>query len=119
MNAIAASLGHPPPPVLPSTPLPDLTLRNISMTVEKGAMIGIVGGMASGKTTLVSALMGEMRRTRGTCVVNDKVIIAPNSPWMKSGTIRDNVLFGSASADASLKDLGKGGKLYEKVCVIY
>ena len=87
------------------------------MTVEKGAMIGIVGGMASGKTTLISALMGEMRKTRGTFLVNDEVIIAPNSPWMKSGSIRDNVLFGSSPSESSdsLADLGKGGKLYEKV----
>ena len=85
-----SSAGTPTPPT-------HLTLNNISMTVEKGAMIGIVGAMASGKTTLVSALMGEMNKTKGTFVVTDKIINAPNKPWMKAGTVRDNILFGAGN----------------------
>jgi len=108
-----------PPPLQ----LPDVTLRDVSMTVEKGAIIGIVGGMASGKTTLISALMGEMRKTRGTFVLEDQVIIAPNSPWMKSGTIKDNILFGTPSAGGEAGEAASTnpnsepakGKLYDKV----
>ena len=103
------------------------SLTNISMCVEKGEIIGVVGAMASGKSTLVSALIGELRKTKGTFVVTDKLINVPNVPWLKSGTIRDNILFGSseyshgAATDSSLNNdiTGSGNsrrpKLYEKV----
>ena len=100
-----------------------MTLKNISMTIEKGAMIGIVGAMASGKTTLISALMGEMTKTKGQFVVTDKIINAPNNPWMKAGTVKDNILFGSESSPQDVADHHdehsnasyRRSKLYEKV----
>ena len=52
------------------------SLTNISMCVEKGEIIGVVGAMASGKSTLVSALIGELRKTKGTFVVTDKLILS-------------------------------------------
>ena len=67
--------------------------------------------------------MGEMRKTRGTFVLEDQVIIAPNSPWMKSGTIKDNILFGtpgSAGGEAgeavstNTNSEPAKGKLYDK-----
>ena len=107
------------------------SLTNISMCVEKGEIIGVVGAMASGKSTLVSALIGELTKTKGTFVVTDKLINVPNVPWLKSGTIRDNILFGSSSdcgdgiaansSAGNTEQLAAGGgsnrrpKLYEKV----
>ena len=66
--------------------------------------------------------MGEMRKTRGTFVLDDQVIIAPNSPWMKSGTIKDNILFGTPSAGGEAGEAAStnpnsesaNGKLYDK-----
>ena len=99
------------------------SLSNISMCVQKGEIVGIVGGMASGKSTLVSALMGELTKTKGTFAVTDKLINVPNVPWLKSGTIRDNVLFGSSDCEnvSGNIEMGYGEthrrpKLYEKVC---
>ena len=104
------------------------SLTNISMCVQKGEIIGVVGAMASGKSTLVSALMGELRKTKGTFAVTDKLINVPNVPWLKSGTVRDNILFGSSDSGGEYaanltgnNELGCGEsnrrpKLYEKVC---
>ena len=67
--------------------------------------------------------MGEMRKTRGTFVLEDQVIIAPNSPWMKSGTIKDNILFGTPgsaggeageAASTNTNSEPAKGKLYDK-----
>ena len=97
------------------------SLSNISMCVQKGEIVGIVGAMASGKSTLVSALMGELTKTKGTFAVTDKLINVPNVPWLKSGTIRDNVLFGSSDSENNVpgnSDIGethRRPKLYEKV----
>ena len=98
------------------------SLSKISMCVQKGEIVGIVGAMASGKSTLVSALMGELTKIKGTFAVTDKLINVPNVPWLKSGTIRDNILFGSSDCEnpSGSHEIGYGEthrrpKLYEKV----
>ena len=102
------------------------SLTNISMNVQKGEIIGVVGAMASGKSTLVSALMGELSKTRGTFAITDKLINVPNVPWLKSGTVRDNILFGSPDGqgndvvpsekhDLTCSENDRRPKLYEKV----
>lgn len=103
------------------------SLSNISMCVQKGEIIGVVGAMASGKSTLVSALMGELTKTKGTFAVTDKLINVPNVPWLKSGTVRDNILFGSSDSggeyatnvagnnEFACSENNRRPKLYEKV----
>ena len=77
--------------------------------------MGVVGGMASGKSTLISALSGEIKKTRGSLNVFDKVVYVPNRPWLKSGTIRDNISFGANTTQQSINR----SKLYEKVNDIF
>ena len=68
--------------------------------------------MASGKSTLMSALCGEIKKTKGDFNMFDRTVYVPNSPWLKSGTIRDNILFGCSS---SHQGITHRSKLYEKV----
>lgn len=87
------------------------SLIDISLAVRRGELVGVVGGMASGKSTLISALSGEIKKTRGSLNIFDKVVYVPNRPWLKSGTIRDNISFG---ANVSQQSINRS-KLYEKV----
>src|SRR5690625_6284042 len=49
-------------------------LRGIDLEVTAGdAPIGIVGPSGAGKTTLVRALAGELRPTRGTVTINGRI----------------------------------------------
>jgi len=48
-------------------------LRNINLHVEQGQLIAIVGTVGSGKSSLLSALLGEMDKISGK--VNTKVSI--------------------------------------------
>jgi ABC-type polysaccharide/polyol phosphate transport system ATPase subunit len=48
-------------------------LRDISFTIEKGKMVGIIGSNGSGKSTLLKLLSGIMRPTSGSLVVNGRV----------------------------------------------
>jgi ABC-type transport system involved in cytochrome bd biosynthesis fused ATPase/permease subunit len=82
------------------------------MAIQRGQLVGIVGGMGSGKSTLISALSGEIKRTKGVFHMYDKMIHVPNNPWFKTGTIRDNILFGSKSGSGLTVNRSK---LYEKV----
>ncbi len=94
------------------------------MKLQKSELVGIVGAMASGKSTLISALSGEIRKIRGVFQLNDQIIHVPNSPWLKTGTIRENILFGSGGSGSSngsdsnnsnTLSLNYKTKLYDKV----
>lgn len=87
------------------------SLSGISLAIKRGDLVGIVGGMASGKSTLMSALCGEIKRTKGSFQMFEKSVYVPNRPWLKSGSIRDNILFGHSNAN----HVSYRSKLYEKV----
>ncbi|CCA75566.1 probable ATP-binding cassette transporter protein YOR1 [Serendipita indica DSM 11827] len=44
-------------------------LKNINMHIAKGQFIGIVGKVGSGKSSLLNALIGEMRKTNGSDLI--------------------------------------------------
>jgi ABC-type lipoprotein export system ATPase subunit len=51
-------------------------VKGVSLTVEKGEFISIVGKSGSGKTTLLSLLSGLERSTNGRVILNGKDITA-------------------------------------------
>ncbi|KAI0819664.1 metal resistance protein YCF1 [Trametes gibbosa] len=74
---------------------PSPTLEDIQMTVRKGELIGILGRVGAGKTSLLSAIIGDMHRTEGEVKIVGSISYAPQNPWcvVMSATIRDNILF--------------------------
>ncbi|KAJ1307098.1 hypothetical protein OPQ81_001216 [Rhizoctonia solani] len=69
------------------------TLENIDLTVRKGELIGVLGRVGSGKTSLLSAVVGEMVREDGAVKVNGRIAYAPQNAWIMNATIRENILF--------------------------
>eukprot|EP00053_Salpingoeca_punica_P008395 m.75471 g.75471 ORF g.75471 m.75471 type:complete len:1454 (-) comp14582_c0_seq1:396-4757(-) len=70
-------------------------LQNVSMRVQPGQLQAVVGPVGSGKSTLLMALLNEMVPASGTVTVTGTVAYASQEPWIISGTIRDNILFGT------------------------
>ncbi|KZV84227.1 ATP-dependent bile acid permease [Exidia glandulosa HHB12029] len=70
-------------------------LDNISLDVKPGSFVAIVGRVASGKSSLLQAIVGEMRRTAGSVNVGGAVAYAPQSPWIQGLSLRENILFGN------------------------
>ncbi|KAJ3555698.1 hypothetical protein NM688_g2432 [Phlebia brevispora] len=69
-------------------------LQNVNLEIPKGQLTAIVGPVGSGKTSLLEALIGEMRRTSGSVTFNGSVAYCPQSAWIQNATIRDNIIFG-------------------------
>ncbi|KAH8093747.1 metal resistance protein YCF1 [Cristinia sonorae] len=69
------------------------TLEGINLTVKKGELVGVLGRVGAGKTSLMSAIIGEMRRTEGEVKLSGCMSYAPQTPWIMSATVRDNILF--------------------------
>ena len=48
----------------------DVTLSNLNLTVKKGSLVAVVGSVGAGKSSLCSAILGEMNKHSGTVHVN-------------------------------------------------
>ncbi|PPQ67201.1 hypothetical protein CVT24_011272 [Panaeolus cyanescens] len=79
------------------------SLKSINITVPRGAFVAIIGTVGSGKSSLLQAIIGEMRRTRGEVTLGGSVAYVPQSPWIRNDTIRQNVLFGQENDEAKFR----------------
>lgn len=70
-------------------------LRQISFAAGQGELVAVVGAVGSGKSSLVSACLGEMLRSNGSHVLRGSASFCAQQPWLASGTLRDNVLMGA------------------------
>ncbi|XP_071455801.1 probable multidrug resistance-associated protein lethal(2)03659 [Hetaerina americana] len=73
----------------------DATLSSINLNVKHGTLLGIIGSVGSGKSSLLQAILGEMPTTSGTMQIKGHVSYASQEPWVFGGTIRQNILFGN------------------------
>lgn len=100
-----------------------MTLKNLDLSIKKGEFVCIVGELGSGKSSLLSAMLGDMLyadkdfyQYNKDCnvealrdyIVRNSVLQASNAPiklsgeisyvqqipWIQNMTIRDNILFG-------------------------
>ncbi|XP_060211940.1 ABC transporter C family member 10-like [Lycium barbarum] len=71
------------------------TLRNINLEVKPGEKVAICGEVGSGKSTLLSTILGEVPSIQGTVQVYGTTAYVSQSAWIQTGTIRENILFGS------------------------
>ncbi|KAJ4837826.1 Multidrug resistance-associated protein 1 [Turnera subulata] len=73
------------------------TLSNINLDVPIGSLVAIVGSTGEGKTSLVSAMLGELpAKSDATAVIRGTVAYVPQVSWIFNATVRDNILFGSS-----------------------
>ncbi|XP_023687022.1 ATP-binding cassette sub-family C member 3 isoform X2 [Paramormyrops kingsleyae] len=70
------------------------TLHNINLMVPQGSLLAVVGHVGCGKSSLVSALLGEMEKLEGEISIRGSVAYVPQQAWIQNATLRDNILFG-------------------------
>ncbi|NXL09578.1 MRP3 protein, partial [Mesembrinibis cayennensis] len=72
------------------------SLKDINLLVPSGALVAIVGHVGCGKSSLVSALLGEMEKLEGEVAVKGSVAYVPQQAWIQNATLKDNIFFGQA-----------------------
>ncbi len=70
------------------------TLTNVSLEIKKGSCVAVVGSVGSGKSSLLSALIGDMVKLSGEVGVTGTVAYVPQQAWIQNATLRYNVIFG-------------------------
>ncbi|TMW55712.1 hypothetical protein Poli38472_010594 [Pythium oligandrum] len=74
--------------------VPRPILQNINLSLQPGSLTIVVGAVGSGKSSLVSAMLGEMHRLRGTSAVRGSIAYASQQAWIQHNSVRENILFG-------------------------
>ena len=81
-----------------------LTLQDINCEIEAGSLVAVVGAVGSGKSSFLSAMLGEMESIGDSKVyiprgedemnVHGYASYCTQSPWIVNNTLRGNILFG-------------------------
>uniref|UniRef100_A0A6Q2X6E6 ABC-type glutathione-S-conjugate transporter n=1 Tax=Esox lucius TaxID=8010 RepID=A0A6Q2X6E6_ESOLU len=69
-------------------------LRRIDVRVKKGSLVAVVGHVGSGKSSLLSAMLGETEKRSGQVSVKGSVAYVPQQAWIQNATLKDNIMFG-------------------------
>ena len=94
----------------------DRAIEGVSLTVPRGSFTVVTGRIGSGKTTLLEVLLGllpmdagevrwngEMVEDPRTFLVPPRCAYTPQTPWLFSDTLRDNILMGLQADDKQLE----------------
>ncbi|XP_023251137.1 multidrug resistance-associated protein 4-like, partial [Seriola lalandi dorsalis] len=70
------------------------SLQNVSVSVMSHQLLIVIGPVGAGKSSLLSAILGELPQDTGSLKVKGQLTYASQQPWVFPGTIRSNILFG-------------------------
>lgn len=82
----AAEGTETPPPEKEKADDKPFDLKGLRLKIAKGSFVAVVGRVGSGKSSLLQALIGEMRRTRGdVCFLEAVMLLVRSRPLTSSG----------------------------------
>ncbi|KAG9238182.1 ABC multidrug transporter [Amylocarpus encephaloides] len=68
-------------------------LADLNLKIKSNQLTMIVGPVASGKSTMLKAILGELKATDGTVAVSSKEIAyCDQTPWLRNATIQENIV---------------------------
>lgn len=72
-----------------------LVLDNVSLDIPRGQKVAIVGQVASGKSSLLYSILGELEVKNGKIARSTPVVpYCSQSAWIQSATLKENILMG-------------------------
>ena len=70
-------------------------LKDFNLDIPAGALVAVIGQVGAGKSSLLSALIGDMKKKSGEVIFRGKVGYCQQQAWILNTTLRENVVFGS------------------------
>lgn len=68
-------------------------LIDIDLAIKRNEFIMISGAIGSGKSSLLNAMAGFMKKKEGTIKITEEIVFCTD-PWIQNATVRENILFG-------------------------
>jgi putative ABC transport system ATP-binding protein len=103
----------------------------LSLAVERGERVGVVGPSGGGKTTLLKLINRLLDADAGRVVVNGKDVrewdvlalrraaqLVPQKPFLFGETVRDNLAFGLRAAGLEVPGEGRLGELLGEAALV-
>lgn len=75
-------------------------MENLNLSIGRNELVAVIGGVGSGKSSLLAALAGDMRRTNGQVVMGANRAFCPQYAWIQNATVKENILFGKDHKEA-------------------
>jgi ATP-binding cassette subfamily C (CFTR/MRP) protein 1 len=69
-------------------------IQDMNITIGRNELIGVIGSVGSGKSSLLAALAGDMRKTSGNVTYGASRAFCPQYAWIQNATVRENLCFG-------------------------
>ena len=71
-------------------------LKNLSLQIKKGELVAIIGSVGAGKSSLIAAILGEIKQLDGLNyrATNNAIGYVSQQAFIVNGTVRDNIVFG-------------------------
>lgn len=69
-------------------------LHDMDLSIGRNELIAVIGGVGSGKSSLLAALAGDMRRTNGSITMGASRAFCPQYAWIQNASVKENILFG-------------------------
>jgi len=98
-------------------------LKNINLSIDKGACIGFIGVTGSGKSTLIDIIMGLLTPVGGNLTVDQQLLSdqnirlwqmniahVPQNIYLSDGTIGENIAFGIPKNKVNYKQVVRAAK---------
>ncbi|KAF3821360.1 hypothetical protein GH733_010938 [Mirounga leonina] len=70
-------------------------LKNLNIKIPEGALVAVVGQVGSGKSSVLSAILGEMEKLTGVVQRKGSVAYVAQQAWIQNCILQENILFGS------------------------
>ncbi|XP_001604413.2 multidrug resistance-associated protein 4 isoform X1 [Nasonia vitripennis] len=72
----------------------ETTLEDVNLEVEKGKLYIVIGMVGSGKSSLLSTVLGEINLIEGNVRVKGGISYASQEAWVFGSSVRQNIIFG-------------------------
>ncbi|USP75306.1 hypothetical protein yc1106_02580 [Curvularia clavata] len=69
-------------------------IKGLNLSFGRNELVAIIGGVGSGKSSLLAALAGDMRKTNGEVIFGASRAFCPQYAWIQNATVRENIIFG-------------------------
>jgi len=73
---------------------PPFHIDDINLAISRKELLAVVGTVGSGKSSLLAALAGDMRKTAGKVTQGASMAYCPQYAWIQNATLKENILFG-------------------------
>ncbi|OTB16899.1 hypothetical protein K445DRAFT_10446 [Daldinia sp. EC12] len=88
-------------------------LQGLNLEIGRDELVAVIGSVGSGKSSFLSSLAGEMRKTSGEVILGASRAFCPQYAWIQNATVRDNILFGKEMDHERYKEVVKACALQQ------